>query len=83
MGAQMGQYRSQANNAAGNNLLLGYGAGAKAGQNQGMARAGGMIGLGNSLGGWKSTTPSRAYSSPALRFGGQDQTGASHPWRNR
>jgi hypothetical protein len=69
MGAEMGQYRSQANNTAGGNLLLGYGAGAKAGQNQGMARAGGMIGLGNALGDWKSGGGGDgAFSNPMARM---------------
>lgn len=83
LGGMLGNYRSNANNQAGSNYINAYSDAADYTARRGQSMAGSLQSMGSKIGGWKPTPPSRAYSSPALRFGGQDQTGAYHPWRNR
>ena len=54
LGGMLGSQQSQANNAAGQNLVSGMGGGAESRQNQGLAQAGKYTGIGNALGniGW-------------------------------
>ena len=54
LGGMLGQYRSGANNAAGSNLIGAYGAGADFMAARGRSQAGGLQGLGGSVGSWGS-----------------------------
>tara|TARA_R110000796_G_scaffold31490_2_gene83454 strand:- start:611 stop:1501 length:891 start_codon:yes stop_codon:yes gene_type:complete len=78
-GAQLGQYRSGANNAAGSNLVSGMGGAGTMRGNQGLARGGMFTGMGNAIGTAGQTAFDMMYPSPVgtgtLNTGAQPSAG--------
>jgi len=89
LGGMLGNYRSSANNAAGNNLINAYGQGAGFMARRGQSMAGGMQGLGSSMGNWNTgnraltTTPTQRYMNTTVGNNRMNSYGAmSDPYYN-
>tara|TARA_R110000765_G_scaffold69267_1_gene134266 strand:- start:6650 stop:7501 length:852 start_codon:yes stop_codon:yes gene_type:complete len=77
LGGLFGQYSSNAANQAGSNLVSGMSGGAGQLQDAGMARAGGWIGAGNSVGGMFDTPPP---PTPPVTYNTNYNTSGNNPF---